>query len=94
MPSFDFGAAFRVFAHTNSASRIGFSCSKRFCFRSLGEKSLNCSSNWNKLVYPRREELRFVESVDTLTEENFLKFLKGREQIVLKAFIGGLYSDN
>lgn len=48
----------------------------------------------DKLVYPRREELRFVESVDTLTEENYLKFLKGREQIVLKAFIGGLYSDN
>ena len=44
-----------------------------------------------KLVYPRRSELRFVESTSTLTQANYQAFLRDREAVVSKALIEGLY---
>lgn len=45
----------------------------------------------DKLVYPTKSELQFVESVDTLTESNYRKYLKDRETVVLKAMMNALY---
>jgi hypothetical protein len=45
----------------------------------------------DKLLYPRRDELKFVESSDTITESNYLQFLHDRETIILGAFIAGYY---
>jgi len=45
-----------------------------------------------KLVYPSREELQFVNSTDSLTKENYYKFLDGRVQIMRDALIDSLYS--
>lgn len=45
----------------------------------------------DKLLYPRRDELKFVESSDTITESNYLQFLHDRETIILTAFITGYY---
>lgn len=45
----------------------------------------------DKLLYPARSELKFVESAETITEENYMRFLHDRENLVLKAFFGGLY---
>lgn len=45
----------------------------------------------DKLLYPRRDELKFVESSDTITESNYLQFLHNRETIILGAFIAGYY---
>ena len=45
--TYDFGAVFACisFAHDNSASKTGFSCSSRFSYRSSGVSSANsCSS--------------------------------------------------
>ena len=47
LPNADFGAVFPCisFAHDNSASKTGFSCSSRFSCRSPGVSSANaCSS--------------------------------------------------
>jgi len=44
------------------------------------------------LGYPKRAELRFVESVSTLTEQNYFSFLSNREKTILHAFIDALYS--
>lgn len=43
------------------------------------------------LVYPRREELSFVESTDTLTEDAYDTFLKNRKLIILKTMMDRLY---
>jgi len=43
------------------------------------------------LVYPRREELSFLESTDTITEEAYFKFLKNRKDIILKTMMDRLY---
>jgi len=49
MPIADFGAVFACisFAHDNSASKTGFSCSSRFSYRSSGVSSAK-TSYYNK----------------------------------------------
>ena len=44
------------------------------------------------LGYPMRQELEFVNSVETLAEENYFAFLKNRRNILLNAFIAALYT--
>ncbi len=46
----------------------------------------------DKLSYPRKDELQFVESVATLTVENYAKFLKNREKVILKTMMDSLYN--
>ena len=45
------------------------------------------------LGYPRREDLRFVESTSTLTKENFDLFLKERKQTIQQIMMSVLYND-
>lgn len=52
--------------------------------------SLN-SEELSKLAYPRRNELLFVESVSSITEENYMSFLQQREPYILRCIIEGLY---
>lgn len=56
-----------------------------------GAFSLN-QEQLDTLVYPRREELRFVESISTLTEENYFAFLRKRKQSLQKIMMDILYS--
>ena len=42
-------------------------------------------------AYPKHEELRFVESTDTLTEENYYNFLKARKTTLAKKLISKMY---
>lgn len=45
------------------------------------------------LVYPRREELSFVDSTDTITEGAYDAFLRSRKEIILKAVMDRLYKN-
>ncbi len=47
----------------------------------------------DKLLYPTRSELRFVESVKTITPENYRKFLKERAKYLTKMAMEALYPD-
>jgi hypothetical protein len=42
--------------------------------------------------YPARNDLMFVESVDTLTEKNYFDFLEKQRKIILNKFINSLYA--
>ena len=41
--------------------------------------------------YPSRQELAFVESTSTLTEENYFAFLDNRREVILHKFITAMY---
>lgn len=43
------------------------------------------------LGYPPRQEISFVESTATLTEENYVNFLKNRKKFIVHRFITSLY---
>jgi hypothetical protein len=43
-------------------------------------------------MYPRREELRFVESKDTFTEDAYNQFLSNRKEIIIKEFMRRLFN--
>jgi len=45
----------------------------------------------NNLSYPLKSELAFVESVSTLTAENYFKFLKDRERYITHRMIKKMY---
>lgn len=45
----------------------------------------------DKLLYPTRGELRFLESTSTLTKDKYLEFLANREKILLHAFMEAFY---
>lgn len=45
-----------------------------------------------KYMYPRREELRFVESKDTFTEDAYNQFLSNRKEIIIKEFMKRLFN--
>jgi hypothetical protein len=45
-----------------------------------------------KYMYPRREELRFVESKDTFTEDAYNQFLSNRKEIIIKEFMRRLFN--
>lgn len=55
-----------------------------------GSYTLN-QEQLERLVYPSREELRFVESTSTLTEGNYLQFLRHRKNLLAKLIIDCLY---
>ena len=52
---------------------------------SLNEEALD------QLLYPRRDELSFVESTSTLTKENYLHYLNERMKTLVKNFISRYY---
>lgn len=43
-------------------------------------------------LYPQRSELRFVESVSTLTEDEYFRFLSDRKAVLLNAIMDALYN--
>lgn len=44
------------------------------------------------LGYPTHDDLRFVESTDSLTEANYFAFLATRKKVILHKFINALYT--
>ena len=47
----------------------------------------------NKLCYPLRDDLRFVESTSTLTEANYKAYLKDRKTAIANQFLKALYGE-
>jgi len=60
--------------------------------KNTGAYELN-AQQLERLLYPTREELRFVESVKTLTEENYMRFLKERRNTLLNAIMTVLFPE-